>query len=304
MAELMKGQKWEAAKHRMTYPCAVEKKVDEIRCHVIVKPLGSQVFDVQFNSYAGKPLHNMELFRSGFIDIFNATGFHEYDCGFEVNANFNDSYRWVRSSRGIPDDLLEASTKFILFDLPLSGQSIPFEEREALRVRVYREAYNSLQGKRLNLELPTSERAYSEAEVLRIYSRYTEEGAEGAMVKDLQHPYIKGARTYHWLKLKPENDADGIIQGFTEAVAGVDQPELGIFAGDRLGRVGSILVQVQEEDGKITSAQPAGIAHDLARDMWQRPEKYIGRWCEFKYMERDRAGGYPHPRFFRLREAK
>jgi hypothetical protein len=38
--------------------------------------------------------------------------------------------------------------------------------------------------------------------------------------------------------------------------------------------------------------------------MYANPEQYIGQWCEFKFMERDRAGGYRHPSLVRLREAK
>ena len=59
---------------------------------------------------------------------------------------------------------------------------------------------------------------------------------------------------------------------------------------------------VKVEDG--SEASPHGIAHDLGRDMHENPEKYIGQWAEFKYMERDRQGGYRHPVFYRLREAK
>ena len=119
------------------------------------------------------------------------------------------------------------------------------------------------------------------------------------MVKSLDHVYERGARIYGWLKYKPEEDADGVITELHEAICGKDQPHLGLRKGDRLGRIGSVTVRMA--DG--STASPHGIAFPLGRDMFDHPEKYIGQWCEFKYMEIDRQGGYRHPTFHRLREA-
>jgi ATP-dependent DNA ligase len=118
-----------------------------------------------------------------------------------------------------------------------------------------------------------------------------ERGFEGLMVKSLQHLYEAGKRTAGWLKVKPSDDADGIITELHEAVS---------EAGEPLGRTGSITIKV--EDG--STATPHGIAHELGREMHEHPERFIGQWAEFKFMERDRQGGYRHPVFNRLREAK
>jgi ATP-dependent DNA ligase len=116
-------------------------------------------------------------------------------------------------------------------------------------------------------------------------------GYEGLMVKSMQGMYEAGKRTYGWLKVKPDNDADGVIVALHEAHA---------QDGTALGRVGSATIDV--DDG--STATPHGISHDLGRDMFENPAKYIGQWVEFKFMERDRRGGYRHPTFRRLREAK
>lgn len=302
MAELMKGNVWHErkdAKDRkgnpiVTYPVIVEPKVDEIRVHVI-REVGERD-SLQFLSYAGKPLHNLERYAAALCTVMRAHAVFELDCGVEVNGNFNDSYRWVRSSTGIPANLQDAAVRWHLYDFPARGFAEDYEARKAELEDMAR---------RLRLlgvvagTLP-AELACSPEQVTALYLHYRELGYEGAMVKRTHFTYARGKRTDDWLKYKPENDADGIIEGFEEAICGKDQPELGLRVGDPLGRIGS--VHVRMEDG--STASPHGIPHGLGKEMKEHPEKFLGQWCEFNYMERDRQGGYRHPTWYRLREAK
>lgn len=300
MLKLMKGTVWSErkdAKDRkgnpiVTYPLYGEVKYDEIRCHVRVSNIDqqcTQFANVEFLSYAGKPLHNMSYFSDQFVELTARVGYKEFDCGVLVNGNFNDSYRWVRSSRGVPDGLSAKDVQFYLFDLPESTQ--PYRVRHAERDWVARRVHW--------LRTPTAILLESEADVDGFYVQAVSAGNEGIMLKQGDGLYER-KRTDAWLKMKPENDADGVIVGFVQAVCGVDQPARGLKVGDPLGRVGSVLVRC--EDG--SEAAPHGIAWELGTDMFKHPEKYLGQWCEFKFMERDRQGGYRHPRFHRLREGK
>ena len=282
-ASLMKGHTWKKRKHKMTYPAWVEIKHDEIRCHVIVNP---QNWAVDYISYAGRPLHNLSEFDAKWVELAEITGLYEFDCGFEANGTYNDSYRWVRSSKGLPDDLIGKPTKFLLFDLPtLSGR---FEERMGVRHNV---AVQALSIDFDNLFQPAGSWAHGHDSVDAMFTVARERGFEGLMVKSLDHTYERGKRTDGWLKVKPEDDADGLITEIHEAISEDGTP---------LGRAGSVTIKV--EDG--SEASPHGIAHELGRDRWENKAKYIGQWAEFKYMERDRQGGYRHPVFHRLREAK
>jgi ATP dependent DNA ligase domain len=296
MPELMKGHKWSEHSHKMTYPCFVQVKTDEIRCHVKVHE-----GVVTYLSYAGKPLHNMQIFDLIFLRLHRDVGLSEFDTGFEVNGNFNDSYRWVRSSRGFPEDLKVESIRFLLFDLPELTMGYYFGEYDR-RTQIERAARycsnhpsivwaTTIAGCPVNLQTPEEHTAFSPEDVQKLYSQMIEQGHEGAMVKSHSHKYQRGKRSYGWLKIKPEEDADGVVQAVHEAVS---------ESGEPLGRAGSISIRM--EDGSLAS--PHGIAHELGRDMFTNPEKYIGQWAEFKYMERDRQGGYRHPRFHRMREAK
>lgn len=297
MAELMKGFTWHERKDArdrkgnpiVTYPVMVEVKHDEIRVHVKVNQSG----DVEFLSYAGKPLHNLGVFAPHFQRVWEICGCSEFDMGFEANGNFNDSYRWVRSSNGLPDDLIGKPTHWYIFGLPSIGGTLAHQlgARSAMRVKFAEWAG-------LDIKVPICRWADSEVDVNGVYEEFRGLGYEGAMVKQPNHTYER-KRTDGWLKMKPENDATGIIKGFVEAVCGKDQPELGLKVGDPLGRVGSVELWIPG-GGK---AFPHGIPHELGRDMFLHPEKYLEQSADFHFMEIDRQGGYRHPTWGRLREA-
>lgn len=292
---LMKGKVWHERKDRMTYPAVAEVKYDEIRCHVKLVDLS-----VQFLSYEGNLLNNMGPWVPSFYALMLAHDLQDLDVGILVNGNFNDSYRWVRSSSGIPKEKLDKKTgkiapelftsmvEFYLFDLPSGPESLkPYHERVKDRAKIAK----AMNGLFIPTKTPHSISCLNESEVDAAFLAYRAAGFEGAMVKSMDHTYKQGGRIDGWLKMKPESEADGRITGFNQAISEDGIP---------LGRVGSINVEC--EDG--STAAPAGIAHGLAKMMWDNPQDYIGDWLMFNYMERDRSGGYRHPTFGRLREKK
>ncbi|QQO90836.1 DNA ligase [Pseudomonas phage Misse] len=305
MAQLMKGETFKDAlklvrgKPRFEYPIFVEVKADEIRCQVKFTNgcrITNRLPVVEYLSYSGKPLHNMEHFTPALILYFCASEFTELDIGIEVNGNFNDSYRWTQSSSGIPQEKFDKKTqrtspaldvgmvKLIVFDLPES-----LEKYEVRRRTVINTA-DHLRRCGLNATFASGCIAENEAEVWAIYNNYREAGHEGAMGKTLHHTYSR-RRTFDWMKIKPSEDHDGQITSFNEAVS---------ESGEPLGRVGSINVTCAD----ASTAAPAGIPHELGRELWENQHKYIGQWIEFYCMERDRQGGYRHPIYHRFREAK
>ena len=297
MAMLMKGETFADAcelvrgQPRFQYPVMVEAKADEIRCRVY-KSGGA----ILFESYAEKPLHNMQLWAEAFKLVFKQMQVTELDVGILVNGNFNDSYRWVRSAKGYPKEKLDKKTgkvapaldsgmvQFIVFDVPEST------DQYIDRMIVADFAASGLRQYGVNSTRPARACAHSWAEVLWYYEMYREMGYEGAMAKTLDHVYAR-RRTYDWMKIKPKETFDGKITSFNEAISEVGTP---------LGRVGSINVECA--DG--STASPAGIAHGLGRTLWEDQAKYIGQWIEFRCMERDRQGGYRHPIYDRFREDK
>lgn len=281
MAILQKGNTWKKKKHTMPMPCIVETKIDEVRCHIIINDDDT----VTFQSYAEKPLYNMERFAPFWLTLAKTVNIKEFDTGFEVNGNFDDTRAYIGSSKNLREELKQGSFLFILFDLP-NSPLIYSERRIAMRTLI-----NLDIPKDFALVEPESITADSIEAVEKRYEEVTRQGHEGVMVKDPNHLYAKGKRTNTWLKLKPEEDADGKIIGFTEAVSEEGMP---------LARVGSL--ELELEDG--SKANVGGIKHELAKHMFNAFEEYRNEWCEFRYMERDSKGGYRHPKFHRLREAK
>lgn len=280
--KLMKGHTFAKGKKKLQYPAIAEIKYDEIRLDVRLEH-----GQIEFRSYADKPLHNLSAqWRGSFERAFADLGFNRLDMGILVNRSFDDTYRYVRSSTGIPNDLLGLPMEFVLFDDP--NMSSRFEDRLGYLDQV---AENLLNRHGIPVIRPIRIPVRDEEEVMAVYGAAREQGFEGLMVKDMRHTYELGKRIYGWLKVKPEDDADGIITAINRAHS---------IEGVPLDRAGSIHVVC--EDG--SECDVPGIRHDLGTLMLSNPEQFIGQWCEFNYMERDRQGGYRHPRFGRIREEK
>lgn len=294
---LMKGQALKDPS-KLVYPVWVEHKLDEIRCRVWLEDFPGLGSLVQFHSFANKPLHNLNSFAEKFAEFFAATGLTELDMGVLVNGNFNDSYRWVRSSKGAPKESIDKATgkvspaldlsmvQFVLYDLPTDGRE--WQERVLERAD-YASELKFDYG--LPVSEPTSAKAFSAGHLMAMFDDVRAQDIEGLMIKTLDHKYKRGKHTGSWWKLKPSDTVDGKITGYTEAVSEDGVP---------LGRVGS--VDVVMEDG--STASPGGFVHALAKDIFENFEKYRDQWLEFDFMERDRKGGYRHPNFKRFREAK
>ncbi len=290
----MKGKVWADHKHKLKYPVAAEVKHDEIRLHV--KWNGE---DVEFLSYEGKPLCNLGDWAERFSDALAEVGLSHLDMGVLVNDNFNDSFRWCRTTTGYPKEKLDKKTgkiapalfpemvEFYLFDIP--------ESRSDYANRVYERelAAKALNSAGIPTKIPNAIECLDEDAVDAAFLLFRSQGHEGAMVKSFQHQYQIGKRIDGWLKMKPEQEEDGIVVGFVEAISEDGVP---------LGRVGS--VKVRTEDGTIATPAASTMGHELAALVFQNQSDYLEEACMFTYMERDRSGGYRHPIWGRFRERK
>lgn len=292
MVALMKGVTWAQGKARkdFSFPLIAEVKYDEVRVRAqrVHRDEGESV---EFYSYAGNRFNNMETFIDGFLRLMQHWDVQSIDCGIEVNGSFNDTSRWVKTTTGWPkaDPKTGAPAtdpsmaKFYLFDLP----GLIYDTYEVRRKYLKAIEETAFIWK-FPLIMPEYVQVDSEEQVEAFYGNALDNGSEGLMLKTLHHKYEPGKRTAGWMKYKPVETADGKIVKLNEAHSKDGVP---------LGRVGSIDVEL--EDG--STASPGNVSHDLGKLMWDNPEQFIGQWLEFKYMMRDRQGGYRHPNFFRMR---
>lgn len=290
MTTLMKGEKWKDAiarfsknpiKHPIHWPLWAEDKIDGIRVDLRWKVHGLDIL-----SYATKPLYNLETYLEPMYAFMARNNLSQLDLEVQVNGCFDDTYRLLRSKKGPPKDLVIERVDVYMLDLPDFADE-PYQERR-----------NMLNGMVANFDcgtcnvyLPPGHLVWSIEAADAAYADARIRFREGLIYKTLDHLYVPGGRTWSWLKRKPEETHDGKITEIIQAHS---------LAGEPLDRAGSVRVVL--EDG--TTADPSGIAHALGADMFRNQEKYIGQWIEFTCMERDRAGGYRHPIFKRLREDK
>lgn len=278
---LMKGHTWSKARKHIKYPAIAEVKYDEIRLDV-----RREDGRIIFRSFADKPLHNLDQFALRFEHLFAMHKISRLDCGVLVNGNFNDTYRYTRSSKGVPEDLPSPRVRFVIFDVPEWG-CFEYEQRRSMLDCLLESALEHW----LDAFRPEACYVANEDAVMQRYASVKVLGFEGLMVKNLDHTYQLGKRIHGWAKVKPEEEADGVIVKINRAHS---------LEGVPLDRAGS--VGVRFEDGSECDA--GGIPHDLGAMMMTDPEQFLSKWCVVKYMERDRQGGYRHPSMLRLREDK
>jgi DNA ligase-1 len=125
------------------------------------------------------------------------------------------------------------------------------------------------------------------------FQEFLEQGFEGAVVKDLAMPYMKGKRGHGWFKLKGVEEIDVVI---------MELPHDG--KGKYFGLVGKMTVGQYNHLGELVPVANVNCPDDAQRiDMTHNPEKYIGRVFEMKHYGKI-VDGYRHPNWVRWREDK
>lgn len=151
--------------------------------------------------------------------------------------------------------------------------------------------------------LSESHEVYDMDELDALYREKREEGHEGLVVKDPQGIYKRGKKS-GWWKLKPENEADGVVVGLNWGTPG-------------LANEGKVIgFEVLLESGRVVSAN--NISQALMDEFTKRVKEYTtecnaneaGCWymnpyegwaCQIKYMEETPDGSLRHPSFDKWR---
>lgn len=124
-----------------------------------------------------------------------------------------------------------------------------------------------------------------------LYEAKRAEGHEGLIVKDPQGIYKRGKKS-GWFKLKPECEADGIIQGVNWGTPGL--------AND--GKV--IGFSVLLETGRLVDANniSRALMDEFTANVKEHGEDYYNGWaCQVNYMEATPDGSLRHPSFEKFR---
>lgn len=282
----------------------VQTKRDEIRCRVRI--LHTEVpggTEVTYTSAQGKPLYNLGCFDDFWIDFSQRTGRRDIDTGVCVENSFDLTKRTVRASKkpynlnsGEIHTIVDKKTGFYfsgtlqahfwLYDIV--DHYGTYEDRRRYMADLCQMFQPISCPETWVIEKWNQEQVEDAVQqVYEINENLVALGHEGTMVKRFYHSWYEG-RTTDWMKLKPCEERDGEITGY---VAGKGKYE---------GLIGS--VNLRFVDGSTTSV--SGMSDALRTDISERPEEYLGRIVEMRYMQRDSQGGYRHPVFYRFHPDK
>ena len=212
--------------------------------------------------------------------------------------------RKTRSPFCLRTDLLQVKLYAVLpLDVVESG-----EDLEVMTLLMQEHVKNMLPLLReyfpeIDWQAAESYEVYSMAELNALYERVRSEGNEGLIVKDPFGFYRRGKKT-GWWKMKPENEADGIIQGVVWGTKG-------------LANEGKIIgFEVLLESGRVVNAcniSRALMDEFTAKWLEVNTEDFTGTtaphtvnpydgWaCQISYMEETPDGSLRHPTFVMFR---
>ncbi|WNM71023.1 DNA ligase [Klebsiella phage PEA128] len=146
--------------------------------------------------------------------------------------------------------------------------------------------------------LSESHEVYDMDELDALYRQKREEGHEGLVVKDPRGIYKRGKKS-GWWKLKPENEADGVVVGLNWGTPGLanEGKVIGFEVLLESGRVVSANNISQALMDEFTRAVEATADHH--EGSYTNP--YDGWACQIKYMEETPDGSLRHPSFDKWR---
>lgn len=169
--------------------------------------------------------------------------------------------------------------------------------------------------------LSESHEVYDMDELDALYRQKREEGYEGLVVKDPRGIYKRGKKS-GWWKLKPENEADGVVVGLNWGTPGLanEGKVIGFEVLLESGRVVSAnnisQALMEEFTAKVKAHTMCGNGCQMSKDVGmdnhscagkcaygQHPSNnpYDGWACQIKYMEETPDGSLRHPSFDKWR---
>jgi hypothetical protein len=222
-----------------------------------------------------------------------------------TNFQYSDkSHPWEKGMKNkAPFRLDPAKLQVVLYDIiPLdiieSGDD--YSVMTLLRLEHVKVALPVLQDHFPEVEwcLSESHEVYDMDELDALYRQKREEGHEGLVVKDPRGIYKRGKKS-GWWKLKPENEADGVVVGLNWGTPG-------------LANEGKVIgFEVLLESGRVVSANniSQALMEEFTRAVEATADHYEGSYtnpyegwaCQIKYMEETPDGSLRHPSFDKWR---
>jgi len=263
----MLAKDWNKHKNKVEFPCAIQPKLDGVRCLITKEGMFSRNRQ-QYTSCkhiwdALQPLFK----KDPDLHLDGELYAHEFKNDFEEII----SAARKSADKATPEDIeRQKKLSFYVYDAPVIdhlNQKDPFIDRfNALTLLIKDDTYIK--------PLQTEFNIASEKDIDHWHNVFIEEGFEGAIVRNTQMPY-EGKRTHNLLKVKNFQDAEYEIIGVNEGV------------GNLVGRAGTFTVRM--DDGQTFNAKLVGKVERL-KWIFENPQEVIGKMVTVRYQNLTKYG--------------
>jgi DNA ligase-1 len=234
---------------KILFPCAVQPKLDGIRCVAIGSSLWTRtrkpIRSVPHIAYAVDNVGDPSTILDG--ELYN----HEFKNDFEKITTIVGQKKDVDPNHEL--------CQYHVYDMPMDA---PFAER----IKTLQALCKKL-GKKSPIKLVETVVVNDEVELDAAYERFKAEGYEGAMVRNLNSPY-EYKRSNHLQKMKEFQDAEFKIIGVEEG------------RGKLQGHAGAFVCATK--NGAEFKAKMAGETSKL-KEYWDNQEGCIGKKLTVKF---------------------
>ncbi|UCS82750.1 ATP-dependent DNA ligase [Yersinia phage vB_YenP_Rambo] len=200
--------------------------------------------------------------------------YHDGDIGdkaFRLNTN----YLAVNLYAILPLEVVESGEDFNVMTLLM-------QEHVRNMLPLLREYFPEI-----DWQAAESYEVYSMVELNALYERVRSEGNEGLIVKDPFGIYRRGKKS-GWFKMKPQEEADGIIQGV-------------VWGTEGLANEGKVIgFSVLLESGCVVDATNISreLMDEFTTNVKEFGDDYYNGWaCQISFMEETPNGNLRHPSF-------
>lgn len=302
----MLAKVYEDRADKVTFPVAVQPKLDGHRCIAVVEfdvlsGVGASV-DTTLWSRTRKRILSMPHIVAELTSIYAqlvgtlptdqfAEWLHDNcrACGDDRYQLILDGELYSHSHR----DRFEQLTSLIRPDEPRPGHEVvEYHVYDIVSQQPFLERFRTLEhtfDTTKHIRLVETHIAGNVDQLMSHYDYFRKAGYEGAMARQLHLPY-EHKRSDQLLKLKDFVDSEFKIVGVEEG------------RGKLRGHVGAFICEVPVGDTVATCAVKLAGDTSVLAQAWQQPEKWIGKMLTVKYQGRTAAGVLRFPVGLRLRE--
>lgn len=262
------AKKWEEQQKKIVFPCAVQPKLDGVRCLITKDGMFSRtrqrITSCQHIWEELKPI--FERFPNTRLD------------GELYSHIFKDDFEKIISAvrktadKATQEDLeLQKKVSFFMYDAP---RIVHWNENDGFNKRFQAAATIIASSGFLYVTVLETEFVNNVKQIEDLHDSYIEKGYEGAMIRNLEMPY-EGKRTHHLLKMKNFQEEEFEIIGIKEG------------EGKLAGHAGTLIVKM--ENGQTFDPKLKG-SFERLKWIFENPNEVIGKMATVRYQNLTKYG--------------